>query len=310
MKEVLFLSPEFKYRIWGGTRLKEFYNQTLPFENTGEAWAISAHKNGPSTVLNGPYKSMTLDHLYSRHRNLFGNVESNEFPLLIKIIDANDDLSVQVHPDDQMAKQYHSLGKTECWYILDASEDAYIIYGHKALSKADFLECVEHNKWDNLLNKVPVKKGDFFFIPAGMVHALGKGIVILETQQSSDITYRLYDYDRIDKDNQKRELHLDLGVEATKIPSPVVNTHVSEHKVGQNLVTHLIHSEFFSVEKYELQEPYLLENKQYRLITFLEGSGKIGEQTYKKGDSCIVTNDINNILISPSNFTLFISSYI
>lgn len=310
MKEVLFLSPEFKYRIWGGTRLKEFYDLSLPFENTGEAWAISAHKNGPSKVLNGFYKGMTLNHLFDSHRHLFGNVVSSEFPLLIKIIDANDDLSVQVHPDDQMAKQYHSLGKTECWYILDASDDSYIIYGHKALSKAEFLDRVNHNEWDKLLNKVHVKKGDFFFIPAGMVHALGKGIVILETQQSSDITYRLYDYDRIDKDNQKRELHLDLGVEATKIPSPEVNTHVSEFILGNNLVTHLIHSEFFSVEKYELQEPYLLENKQYRLFTFLEGSGKIGDQTYKKGDSCIVTSDFKDILITPSNFTLFISSYI
>ena len=308
--DILFLSTEFKYRLWGGTRLEQIYNQKLPFDKTGEAWCISAHPNGPSKVLNGSHQGKTLTELYKTNRELFGNIESDVFPLLIKIIDANDDLSVQVHPDDLLAKKYQSLGKTECWYILDASEDAYIIFGHKALTKDEFIDYVNRGKWDELLYKVPVKKGDFFYIPAGILHALGKGILVLETQQSSDITYRLYDYDRIDINGTKRELHLEAGIEATLIPSPISNTNPYTFNMDQNQITRLIESSFFTVDKWVLTEHMTFTNPLFKLITFVEGSGTINGYPYKKGDSCIVTTNTKLIDINPLEPTLIISSHI
>lgn len=308
--DILFLSTEFKYRLWGGRRLEEIYPKKLPFDKTGEAWCISAHPNGPSKVLNGSYEGLTLTEIYQNHRELFGNIKNNEFPLLIKIIDANDDLSVQVHPDDLLAKKYQSLGKTECWYILDASEDSYIIFGHKALTKDEFIDYVNRDKWDELLYKVPVKKGDFFYIPAGILHALGKGILVLETQQSSDITYRLYDYDRIDINGTKRELHLEAGVEATLIPSPISNTNPHTFCMDQNQITRLIESSFFTVDKWVLNEPMTFTNPLFKLITFVEGSGTINGYPYKKGDSCIVTSNTKLIDLNPLEPTLIISSHI
>jgi mannose-6-phosphate isomerase len=310
MKEILFLSTEFKYRLWGGQKLTTIYNQKLPYENTGEAWCISAHPNGPSTILNGVYKGMTLDKLYEVDKSLFGNLNSKDFPLLVKIIDANDDLSIQVHPNDELAAKYHSLGKTECWYILDASADAYIIMGHHALTKEEFIEKVSNGQWDSLLRKVPVKKGDFFYIPAGVLHAIGKGLLILETQQSSDITYRLYDYDRIDQNGLPRPLHLKEGIAATSIPSPTINTEVKIIHYGDNIQTILIDSVYFKVEKYELSTPCELSVDKFKLITFIEGSGLINNQPFKKGDSCLVTNDFNHVLIMPNENTCFISSSI
>ena len=308
--DVLFLTTEFKYRLWGGTRLEQIYNQKLPYDKTGEAWCISAHPNGPSKIINGTYQGLTLTELYKTNRELFGNITNDEFPLLIKIIDANDDLSVQVHPDDLLAKKYQSLGKTECWYILDASEDAYIIFGHKALTKDEFIAYVNAGKWDELLYKVPVKTGDFFYIPAGILHALGKGILVLETQQSSDITYRLYDYDRKDSNGLPRELHLDAGIEATLIPSPNSNTNPHTFKVDQNQITRLIESSFFTVDKWELTEQMTLTNPLFKLITFVEGSGTINGYPYKKGHSCIVTSTTKLIDMNPLEPTLIISSHI
>lgn len=308
MKEILFLSAEFKYRLWGGQKLTTIYNQELPFEHTGEAWCISAHPNGPSTILNGFYKGMTLDKLYETDKSLFGHIESKAFPLLVKIIDANDDLSIQVHPNDELAAKYHSLGKTECWYILDAADDAYIIMGHHALTKDEFIEKVHNGQWDLLLKKVPVKKGDFFYIPAGVLHAIGKGLLILETQQSSDITYRLYDYDRIDQNGLPRPLHFEEGIAATSIPSPDLKTDIKQIVMDGNIQTILIDSVYFKVEKLEITKPYVLSVDKFKLITFIEGSGLINNQTYKKGDSCLVTNAFNHVLITPNEKTCFIAS--
>ncbi|NLB85203.1 MAG: class I mannose-6-phosphate isomerase [Acholeplasmataceae bacterium] len=298
MKELIFLTPSFHYRIWGGVRLKEFY-PNLNKENIGEAWAISAHENGPSTVLNGRFKGATLDELYKNQRDLFGNIKNEKFPLLIKIIDANDKLSVQVHPDDFLAKKYNSYGKTECWYILDAKENSSIIYGHNALTKEEFITKVNLGKFDDLLYKVPVQKGDFFFIPAGIVHALGEGIMLLEIQQSSDITYRLYDYDRIDKDGKKRELHLQAGIEATKIPSPIIKNQISSQQINSNLISNLIDFKYFSVYKWDLKYSFITSNKPFTLLTILSGSGIINGHKYQKGDSCLVPNYFSKINITP-----------
>ncbi|MEO3132430.1 type I phosphomannose isomerase catalytic subunit, partial [Streptococcus mutans] len=189
MAEPLFLQSQMHEKIWGGNRLRKEFGYDIPSETTGEYWAISAHPNGVSVVKNGVYKGVPLDELYAEHRELFGNSKSSVFPLLTKILDANDWLSVQVHPDNAYALEHEGeLGKTECWYVISADEGAEIIYGHEAKSKEELRQMIAAGDWDHLLTKIPVKAGDFFYVPSGTMHAIGRGIMILETQQSSDTT--------------------------------------------------------------------------------------------------------------------------
>lgn len=154
---------------------------------------------------------MGLDELWATHPELFGHSSEPSFPLLTKILDAADDLSVQVHPDDVYGeKNEGELGKTECWYIIHADEGSEIVYGHHAKSKSELKDMIDSGDWEHLLTRIPVQAGDFFFVPSGTVHAIGKGIIILETQQSSDTTYRVYDYDRKDDAGNTRELHIQV----------------------------------------------------------------------------------------------------
>ena len=204
MEKILFLKGEFVEKIWGGKRLEKEFPYQFDSKSIGEYWAISAMKEFPSKILNGKYEGENLDFLYKNQKDLFGNENKEKFPLLIKLIDANDDLSIQVHPDDDMAKKENSYGKSECWYILNEDE-ASIIYGLKTKDKNDAIKMIDNKKWDELLNVEKSIKGDFFKVPAGMVHAIKKGSLILEIQQASDITYRLYDYDRLDKNGNLRD---------------------------------------------------------------------------------------------------------
>ena len=195
MSEPLFLQSVMQEKIWGGTKLRDVFGYEIPSDHVGEYWAISAHPNGVSTVKNGRFAGQKLDVLYAEHRELFGNRPEPVFPLLTKILDANDWLSVQVHPDDAYGLEHEGeLGKTECWYVIAADEGAEIIYGHNAKSKEELRQQIESKDWDHLLTKIPVKAGDFFYVPSGTMHAIGSGILILETQQSSDTTYRVYDF--------------------------------------------------------------------------------------------------------------------
>ena len=154
---------------------------------------------GSSIVDNGPYKCKSLRWVYENDKSLFNNLTLKEFPLLVKIIDANNDLSVQVHPNDEMAKDYNDLGKTECWYVIDCLPNSEIIYGHNALTKTELDNLIVNRRWTDLLKTKPIKPGDFIYVPAGKIHAIPTGCLILETQQSSNITFRLYDYDRKDE---------------------------------------------------------------------------------------------------------------
>ena len=187
MSEPLFLNSVMQEKIWGGTKLRDEFGYDIPSEKIGEYWAISAHPNGVSKVSNGRYEGTDLATLYAEHRELFGNRPEPVFPLLTKILDANDWLSVQFTPDDAYGLEHEGeLGKTECWYIIAADEGSEIIYGHNAKSKEELRQQIEDKNWDTLLTKVPVKAGDFFYVPSGTMHAIGAGILILETQQSSE----------------------------------------------------------------------------------------------------------------------------
>ena len=183
MSKILYLEPVFKEMIWGGNRLKTDFGYEIPSDNTGECWAVSAHANGDCKVKNGEFKGQTLSMLWEKHRELFGGTKGDVFPLLIKIIDAKQDLSIQVHPDDEYAKENENgaLGKTECWYILNCEDDGKIVVGHNAKDKAQLQEMITNNKWNDLIRVLPIKKGDFFQIEPGTVHAIKAGTVILET---------------------------------------------------------------------------------------------------------------------------------
>lgn len=216
----LFLTPYFRFKLWGGRKLATIFHYHIPKGKVGEAWIISGYKDDASTVSQGPFAGQPLRTVYLAHPELFGYPKSAEFPLLVKFLDANANLSVQVHPDDAYAHEVeHDRGKTESWYVLQADPGAYLIYGHNAKTKTELTAMVKAGDWDHLLRKVPVKAGDFFYVPAGTIHALTKGILVIETQQSSDVTYRLYDYDRVDDaTGQKRLLHTQKSLDVTRVP--------------------------------------------------------------------------------------------
>ncbi|MFC7394695.1 mannose-6-phosphate isomerase, class I [Scopulibacillus cellulosilyticus] len=298
--EPLFLEPSFKDRIWGGTKLREAFGYDIPSETTGECWGISAHPHGPSKVKNGPLKGKTLNQVWEQHPELFGSYADGEFPLLTKIIDAKTDLSVQVHPDDEYArkKENQPYGKTECWYIIDCEEGAEIIYGHNAQSPENFRAMVDEGEWDKLLRRVKVKPGDFFYVPSGTIHAIGGGIMILETQQSSDITYRVYDYDRKGSDGKPRELHIDPSIEVTQYPhrDPELNYRI--HQDSQAVFKELVSEKYFAVQHWDIRgfakvskaQPFLLAS-----VISGDGSMNVDGKTYqiKKGDHLIVPAGID-----------------
>ena len=295
--KLFFLQPVFQHRIWGGRDLEEKFGYDLPEGSVGECWGISAHPNGASIIKNGIYAGKILSELWSHTPELFGEQHTEVFPLLVKILDANDDLSVQVHPNDAYAHQHEfgEFGKTECWYILDCDDDANIVFGHNANTKEEMLRMVENGKWDQLLRRQPVKKGDFFYVPSGTIHAIGKGILILEVQQSSDTTYRLYDYGRRDSSGNLRQLHINKAIDASTIPHISVNpepkmvTNSNELKIIQ-----LVSNEFFTVFKYEVNGASIHEFSKpatYSLVNIIHGSGLIDEMPVKKGDHIIVKQD-------------------
>lgn len=294
MGHILKMQPVFKEMIWGGKKLRDVYGYEIPSDKTGEAWTISAHKNGNCTIENTEYAGKTLAELFEEHRELFGDIEGDQFPLLVKYIDANDNLSVQVHPDDAYAgKHENSLGKTECWYVLQADEGTKMVMGHHAKTKEEFVRAVEEDDYDNLLNSFSIQEGDFFYIPSGTLHAICSGSLIYEAQQSSDITYRVYDYHRKDKDGNERQLHVKQSIDVTRVPADISqNKDFSCEKLENGSKTALIESEFFAVDKYELNgKNVIINDKPFQLVSVIEGDGMIDTMKVKKGDNFVICSD-------------------
>lgn len=309
---VLFLKPVFQERIWGGTALRDKFDYDIPNELTGECWGISAHPNGPNTIENGKYKGKTLDQVWNEDKNLFGNDSRDKFPLLTKILDANDKLSVQVHPNDEYALEHENeYGKTECWYILDAKENAEIIHGVNVQSKQKLNELIDNKEFDKLFKTVKVKPGDFYYVPAGTVHAIGAGIMILETQQSSDTTYRIYDYNRKDKNGNTRKLHLEQSKDVINISNKNPNTNPVEEERKDYKFTQLVSNEFFTVEKWEINNSLEYEKRHdYCLVSVIGGQGilEIDDESFeiKKGNHFILTTKDNYIKFN-SNVNIIVS---
>jgi mannose-6-phosphate isomerase len=299
--DILFLEPVFKERIWGGKKLNTRFGYDLPYEKTGECWAISAHPNGSSIIKNGRFKGRTLRDVYEKDRELFNHLASPRFPLLTKILDANDDLSVQVHPSDDYALTYEKdLGKTECWVVLEAEPGAKIIYGHNARTKEELRQMIESHRYNELLIEKEVKAGDFIYVPSGTIHALGKGLLILETQQSSDTTYRVYDYDRLDDQGKPRDLHIQKSIEVSTVPFVDVTPEPKILNYKASVITRYVSNEFFTVERWSVKDELTLKSNHFKLISVIDGLGTLNGEKLTKGDHLIITGEVYELQLKGS----------
>lgn len=298
MKPIIFLHPVFKQMIWGGNRLATDFGYDIPGDNTGECWGISAHHNGDDSIANDCYAGMTLSQLWDEHPELFGNIGGDRFPLLIKIIDAKDNLSIQVHPHDEYAAKNEngSLGKTECWYIIDCPDDAKLVVGHNAKTHEELSGMIHEGRWDEFIRYVPIKKGDFIQIDSGTVHAITSGCMILETQQNSDITYRVYDYDRL-TNGKPRELHVEKSIDVITVPAKSTEDSVMDtNNLPQNKWNKLIECEYYKVYKLVLDGELEFEQSHPFLnMSVLDGEGTVNGQRIKKGDHFIIPAGFGNV---------------
>lgn len=288
---ILKLNPACKDYIWGGNRLMKEFGKPCIGERLAETWELSCHPDGPSVIANGPWQGKTLTEYLAEQGNgaLGTNCERfSQFPILIKLIDAADNLSIQVHPDDEYARRKEGqYGKTEMWYVADCTPDAYLYYGFsREISAEEFSERIQNNTLLEVLNRVPVQKGDVFFIEAGTIHAIGKGILVAEIQQNSNVTYRVYDYGRRDKNGCQRELHVEKAIEVTQRTPRTRN---------KSAVPHLASCKYFTVDKLYLDGCCMqhlagvVERDSFLSLLILEGNGtaRCGEEQveFKKGDS-------------------------
>ncbi len=296
--------PAFKDYIWGGNKLVSDWGKSSPFERTAESWELSAHVNGQSTAANGVYKGMTLSQIIERlGTDCLGTSceDSDRFPILIKFIDPCQKLSIQVHPDDDYAlKNEGDHGKTEMWYIAQADPGSRILCGFKRdLSIAGFIDAVRNDTLPGLLNDIPVKKKDVFLIEPGTVHAICENQIIAEIQQNSDVTYRVYDYDRRGPDGNPRELHVSKAVEVSNLTATFFDGK-SQGELFQKefgTIRMLVSCRYFTVTEYDLTEvissaELTAGSRSFHALTFIDGSGTIrygsGDERFSKGDTFFI----------------------
>lgn len=285
MKNVYKLVPEYKDYLWGGEKLKTDYGKQTDKTPCAESWELSLNPHGLTKVEDGK----TLAEVLTPEKTGKNCDKFEFFPVLIKFIDAKQNLSVQVHPSDDYALKYeNSYGKTESWYIVEAEEGAGIYCGFKRdTNKEEFLQSLASGEVENLLNFIPVKKGDCYFIPSGTVHAIGAGCLILEIQQNSDLTYRVYDYNRRGADGKLRELHVDKAIK-------VINFNKYEPKLfasGENPRV-ITECDYFRSRELVLNGGFTEKNaNSFTCVTVTDGSGEINGEKFVKGDSFFVCAD-------------------
>ncbi|MCR5746511.1 MAG: class I mannose-6-phosphate isomerase [Lachnospiraceae bacterium] len=274
----LLLKPAGKGYLWGGERLKTEYGQELDISPLAESWVCSVHPDGESHIAEGVCKGETLAGVIRANPDYLGS-KSTDFPILVKFIDAARDLSIQVHPDDEYAKLYeNSRGKTEFWYVLDAEEGSELIYGFEHPMDAEKLrKAIEDGRLEDMLHHVPVKKGDVFLVKAGTVHAICGGVLLVEVQESSNLTYRLYDYDRKDKDGKKRELHFDKAVQVLDM-DPVKTISQPQRMVRYYFGCAreiLCRCSYFEVERIQVTKGFSFSvlDTSFQVLLCIEGNG-------------------------------------
>ena len=308
---ILKLIAPCKDYLWGGNRLREEYGKKLDSDKIAESWELSCHKDGQSVISGGEFDGKTLSEFIEvKGKAVLGtNCERFEyFPILIKLIDAKDNLSVQVHPSNDYAMRVEGeYGKTEMWYIVDCDEGAELLYGFKhEITKEEFARRIADNTLLEVTNNVPVHKGDVFFIEAGTLHAIGKGILIAEIQQNSNTTYRIYDYGRVGADGKPRQLHVDKAVDVTVLTPPKYPTTAVGNplRIDGAVMTLLRECEYFTVSKLELDGTARLEadSSSFNSLLVLDGEAEIstaGESVKaKKGDSIFITAGTGRYTVS------------
>ncbi len=304
------LKPAFKDYLWGGTRLRDEYGKDCDYDKVAESWELSCHKDGASVVDGGEFSGLTLaEYIEKAGKEVLGTNcrRFEEFPILIKLIDAKDNLSVQVHPDNEYAQRVEGeYGKTEMWYVVDCDEGAELLYGFKhEISKDEFAERIANNTLLEVTNNVPVHKGDVFFIRSGTLHAIGKGILIAEIQQNSNTTYRIYDYGRVGKDGKPRELHVEKAKDVTRLApaQQYPDTPVEEHEGYSSKL--MASCEYFTTYVLDIKDKAELkaDGSSFKHLLILEGSGRVvGEDTveFKKGDSIFISADAGSFTVEGS----------
>ncbi len=307
---ILFMEPVFKQMVWGGSRLGTDWHYDIPGDDTGECWAVSAHPNGDCTVREGVYKGKTLSELWKEHHELFGDTGTKEFPLLIKVIDAKKDLSIQVHPDDVYAAAHEngSFGKTECWYVLDCEPDTMMVIGHNATTREELADMIHGGRWSELFREVPVKKGDFIQIDPGTIHSIKGGMMVLETQQNSDITYRVYDFDRL-VDGKPRQLHIDQSIDVITVPAVPASENIrTTDGLPENRMNLLISCDTYKVWKLDVNGRVSFEQEYpFLIMSVIDGDGLINGQMIGKGDHFILPCGYGDVNLQ-GNMELIVST--
>ncbi|MDD4777593.1 MAG: mannose-6-phosphate isomerase [Fermentimonas sp.] len=319
----LKFNPILKSVIWGGSAITDFKNIKPTRDGIGESWEISGVENNISEISNGELSGLSLEELLSEKKELLvGKKVYNKFgatfPLLIKFIDAKDDLSIQVHPDDEMAKERHnSFGKTEMWYVVNAAPGAFLYSGfEKSISPDEYVDSVKDGSFTGKLKKHTVKEGDVFFLPAGRVHAIGAGCFIAEIQQTSNITYRIFDYDRRDADGNTRELHTELAKDA--IDFKVYDSYKTEFNNETNQPVKLISCPYFTTNLLELDIQMSRDLKKIdSFIIYMCISGHCTLKDNKgnsvfidRGETVLIPADTESLLIIPSESSKLLEIYI
>lgn len=309
----------FKEKIWGGQKIKTILGKDYgDLDNCGETWELSGVKGNISEVANGIFAGSKITALIQEHQEALVGKKiyqqfGNEFPLLIKFIDAAQDLSIQVHPDDKMAKERHDgFGKTEMWYILQADENASLISGfNKETNKEEYLTSFNAGKLTDLLNREEAKKHDVFFLPAGRVHTIGAGLMLAEIQQTSDITYRIYDFDRVDQEGNKRELHLEEALDAIDFKHyPNYKPPFVDHR---NQTNSIISTPFFTTNKLTLDQTLDLDRSNldcFKIYIGVGGNGKVAGESIKFGEVMLVPAEMKNYSIEPEGELELLEAYI
>lgn len=317
--------PIFKEKIWGGNKIQSVLNKDFGrLSNCGESWELSAVEGNESVVANGPLAGSTIHELTSQFKEeLLGDTVykrfGTEFPLLIKFIDASKDLSVQVHPDDVYAKSQfgdEAKGKSEMWYIMQADPGASLISGFKQkIDKEEFKERLASSKLEETLNRETVQKGDVFYIPGGRIHTIGKGILIAEVQQTSDITYRIYDFDRVDVDGNKRELHVDKASDVLNFE--VLDSYKHNVQYVENEPVDLVDCEYFVSRKWLINQKKVIEfdsRDSFRVLVCVEGQATChysgGSIEFGKGDVYLIPACLEQLSFIPQDKVEFMEVFI
>lgn len=307
MENTLKIKPHFKEKIWGGNRLNTRFNFDSPYEKTGECWAVSGISEGETTIIGGSCDGLSLNDVYKAHPEWFGYCDQDTFPILVKIIDVQDDLSIQVHPNDHDARAMGlKHGKAEAWYILEAKENSEVVLGHTCSTREELEFCLNNPTDHEWLNRFNIRANQFYYLPGGTIHGKCSNTLLYEIEQNSDIGFRIYDYKRLDQYHQPRPLHRQEALSCIKIPD--VTREVAPTKIITSTMKHttFLKSEHFIVEHATIDEETVFEHDSpFSIIGFLS-DGTLNGEAYRAGDHVIVLNHCQSYTLGANSDVMLI----